>query len=256
VSAGIAGTGVAAASVIVIGWCLSLIHVTLPTEVGLALATLIGAGVHYLASTGVVPAPAGTGNSVAFGQATVTDASKSGQAGFAVGDMLGVVSVVGLLGLALSLAGCNVTPQQVQTITSNLACTVQAAANAGTDAFTAAGDSNNAKVTNATSIAAGSLCTGLAVGTPISAPASSVPAVAPTPPQVQTIASSVACAIQAAANAGTAGFQAAGDSSNAQITNATSIAAGSLCTGLAVGTKLAASSQPGQPAPTVPTSPT
>jgi hypothetical protein len=128
-------------------------------------------------------ATGGGGAVVTLGAATITSAPApvpNSQSGFAARSMLGLLFGVGMLGLlAMSLTGCGTQPagttstvQQVQTISSDLACYSQAVANATTAGFTAAGDTKNAAISSAASAASGALCTGLAVGTPL-APAAS-----------------------------------------------------------------------------------
>lgn len=116
-----------------------------------------------------------------FGAATITPLppKSDSQAGFAVRPMLGLVCAVGMLGLLVTfLTGCGSQPttaaptvQQVQTISSDLACFSQAAANATTAAFEAAGDTKNAAISSVASATTGALCTGLAVGTPLASAA-------------------------------------------------------------------------------------
>lgn len=122
-------------------------------------------------------APAGA---VTLGPATLTPKLApvpSSQAGFALRSMLGLVFAIGMLGLLLTfLTACGNQPastattlQQVQTISSDLACYSQAVANATSAGFEAAGDTKNASISSAASAATGALCTGLPVGTPLAA---------------------------------------------------------------------------------------
>ncbi len=48
VSQGAAAGGVALSAVVLIQWLLSLAHVSMPTDVGTAVAVLLSAGVHYV----------------------------------------------------------------------------------------------------------------------------------------------------------------------------------------------------------------
>jgi hypothetical protein len=194
---------------------------------------------------GAVLAPPVPASAAGFGPAKIESApapAGAGQGGFALRDALLIVGGVGLLGVALSLGGCgSVTPQQAQTISTDLACYGAAAANAVTQGFVAAGDTKNAAISSAAAAATGALCTGLPPGTPLApAPAASasLPPAPSTAQPMQTIPSELACFAQAAANAVTQGFDAAGDTKNAAISSAASAATGSLCTGLPVGTPL------------------
>jgi hypothetical protein len=86
------------------------------------------------------------------------------------GSLAGLLMIGALGAFSLGLSACSTPPtpaeiQAVQSISSELACTTQAAANAATASFQASGDTKNAQITSAASAATGSLCTGLAVGT-------------------------------------------------------------------------------------------
>ena len=118
----------------------------------------------------------GPAGAVLLGAATLNPRlapAPNGQAGFALRSMLGLVFAIGMLCLLLTfLTACGNQPastattlQQVQTISSDLACYGQAVANATTAGFEAAGDAKNAAISSAASAATGTLCTGLPVGT-------------------------------------------------------------------------------------------
>jgi hypothetical protein len=132
------------------------------------------------AATGAPSQGGGAAGAVALGAATLTPKlapAQNGQAGFALRSMLGLVFGIGMLGLLLTfLTACGNQPastattvQQVQTISSDLACYSQAIANATTAGFEAAGDTKNAAISSAASAATGALCTGLPVGTLLAA---------------------------------------------------------------------------------------
>jgi hypothetical protein len=136
-------------------------------RMGVAAETILKVvAAQFPPSGGSLALAASQGPAASFGDATLHPK----EAGFANPVVLMIVAAAGLMALATSACSTPPTPaeiQAVQSISSELACTTQAAANAATAGFEASGDTKNAQITSAASAATGSLCTGLSVGEPL-----------------------------------------------------------------------------------------